>query len=128
MKNFILALFLLTALCAKAGASGVAELNFLGVKLTPATTELKTRLNVQSEKGVWVADVEKGSIGAEYGLKKDDIIIKIDNKDAGFDDLLKKAQEIKMASEVNITFIRQGKTMNARMLILPLGTTGVVVA
>ena len=129
MKYLVLILLCFATLGAKAGAVNVCEANLMGIKVSPVTAEIKARLNLSNDKGILISEIRRGSIADEYGFKKDDVILKIGNKElSNIDDLCQIAKTAKSPSEMNITFIRQGKILNKKMLIMPANSSGVVIA
>jgi len=59
---------------------GLRRPSFLGVQTQPLTTEIKRRLNVQTDTGVVVTEVVANSPAANAGLKRDDVIVAVDDQ------------------------------------------------
>jgi len=62
----------------KAGLPGKPEMaSKLGVKVQPLTAELAQRLGYEGEEGVVISAVQPGSVAAEKGLRRGDLIKRI---------------------------------------------------
>lgn len=88
----------------------------LGVSLINLTDRYKLyyyRISIPSnvEKGVVVAEVQKGGAADKAGLKKGDIITKMDNNDIdGISKLRYNLYQYSIGDKVKVTYIRNGKS------------------
>jgi len=93
------------------------SVNFLGIKYIKIK-DFGDRTLIQAEKGVLVfEEPEKETPAALSGIKKGDVILKIDNtileENVDFTDLVQK----KKAGETALTILREGKEMEIKVLI-----------
>jgi len=54
----------------------------LGVRLAPLSQVLADQLSIDVKSGSLIADVEPGSLAEKTGLRKNDVLVKVDGKDA----------------------------------------------
>ncbi len=82
-----------------------------GMMLEPADATLLDQLNLPAGKGMVVAAVDADSAAAKAGLKKHDLIVKINAQAVPGDarDLLKTLGDTKANTPVDVTVLRKGK-------------------
>jgi serine protease Do len=83
---------------------------YLGVQIQPLSRELAEGLNLSSDKGALVDNVEDGTPAANAGIRSGDVITAV-NDEAITDarDLSRKIAELKPGSKVELTYFRNGK-------------------
>jgi hypothetical protein len=90
----------------RAAASGPR----LGVMLAPLSAALAEQLGLNAGSGALVEDVEAGSPAETSGLKKYDVLLKVDGKEvAGAESIRGTVREALKKKEFNVEILRQGK-------------------
>lgn len=97
---------------------GLVQRGFLGVSGLPLSDDLqvktynqRNRTNIKSGTGIYVTEVTKNSAADDAGIRRGDIITKIDNTNIiTFPDLSLAIGSKRPGDKVQITFIRDGKT------------------
>lgn len=93
-------------------ASNKAERARLGITVENLDSNSVRQLNLTSDKGALVTDVEAGSPADEGGVRPGDVIREINHKPVNNASDLKSAlREIKSGSTVLLSIIRQGQTL-----------------
>jgi Do/DeqQ family serine protease len=91
---------------------GMVQRGMLGVQGTDLNTDISKELGIKTSKGFYIGDVIKNSGAAKGGLKKGDIIIKIDSKTINtFADLNGYINSKRPNDEVQVTFLRDEKRL-----------------
>ncbi|HMK44913.1 MAG TPA: DegQ family serine endoprotease [Dissulfurispiraceae bacterium] len=94
---------------------------WLGVSIQPVTQELAQQFKLKDEKGALVGDVMDGSPAEKAGLKRGDVIVEFDGKEVGDPSSLRNTVAATApGKDVPVTFIREGKAMNATVRIAEL--------
>ena len=82
----------------------------LGIRLAPLSQVLADQLGLDAKAGTLIVDVETGSMAEKAGLKKNDVLVKIDGKDAAGTDAARSAvQDALKKKDFSIEVLRQGK-------------------
>ncbi len=82
----------------------------LGVRLAPLSETLADQLGLATGKGVQIVDVEGGSAAEKAGLKKNDVLLKVDGQEANQVEGARKAVlEALKKKEFSVDLVRQGK-------------------
>jgi len=82
----------------------------LGVRLAPLSQVLADQLGVDVKSGSLIADVEAGSLAEKSGLKKNDLLVKVDGKEAsGIESLRATIQEALKKQTFDVDVLRHGK-------------------
>lgn len=100
--------------------NGKIDKAYLGVYMQDLTEELRKSMNIKTESGAFISDVEKDSAADQGGLKSGDVITAIDGK--SIEDTAELSAIIKTypaGSTIKITIDRKGKTIE---LSTKLGT------
>ncbi|MCE9498979.1 MAG: trypsin-like peptidase domain-containing protein [Leptospira sp.] len=85
---------------------------FLGVGLDPVTDEVKDGLGLPNTKGALVLRVEPESPAESAGLRRFDVIVKIEDKEtANPNDVINIVRNSESGKTISIEVIRGGKTM-----------------
>lgn len=92
--------------------SGKVARGYIGVQIQPVTDDLASGLGLAAAEGALVAQVQPDAPAAKAGLKSGDVITKV-NGDAVKDarDLSRKIGMMKPGSNVQLTVVRDGKTI-----------------
>ncbi|MDF3059821.1 MAG: protease Do [Rariglobus sp.] len=100
-------------------ATGKVQRGYLGVAGQNLDPKLAESLGVnRGTKGVAISDVVKDSPAAKAGLKRNDIIVKIDNRAVDSQLALRLiVAQIVPDTEVNVTVLREGKEKNFKVKV-----------
>ncbi len=89
---------------------GYVRRGWLGVVVSPLPQEMQEALGLEEGQGILVRNVIARSPAARAGIKKGDIITKIDNEPAeGPDKLVRKITRMKSGERVALEILRRGK-------------------
>jgi serine protease Do len=93
-------------------ANGAVTRGWLGVQIQPVTDDIAEGLGLKDEKGALVADVTENSPALAAGIKTGDTIVKVGNEEISDPrDLAKKVARFAPGKSVDVTIVRDGKTM-----------------
>lgn len=82
----------------------------LGVKLAPLSQVLADQLGIDPKSGLQIAEIEPGSLAEKSGLKKNDILTRIDGKDvSGMESVRDTVQDAMKKKEFELQVLRHGK-------------------
>ncbi len=96
--------------------SGHVERGYLGVYMQPVTADIKKAFHLKNNGGALVSDVIKGTPAWKAGIKRGDVIIKVDgSKIKNPTDLAIKIGSYKPGTEVDITVIRNGSIIDKKV-------------
>ena len=91
-------------------AHGVAQHPFLGVNITNLTPDIARALGTSAKQGVVVVSVVRGGPAAKAGIRRGDVIVKLDGHPvAGYADLLGVLRTLQPGSQVPVTVNRGGQ-------------------
>jgi len=91
---------------------GMVQRGMLGVQGSDLNANISKELGLKTTEGFYIGDVIKNSGAAKAGLKKGDIIVKIDNKTINtFADLNGYINSKRPSDEVKVTFLRDEKRL-----------------
>jgi len=92
--------------------TGAVTRGWLGVQIQPVTDDIAEGLHLTDKKGALVADVTDQSPALAAGIKTGDTIIKVGSDDVNDPrDLAKKVARYAPGKSVDVTLIRDGKTV-----------------
>jgi serine protease Do len=92
--------------------NGVVTRGWLGVQIQPVTDDIAEGLGLKDNKGALVADVTEKSPALAAGIKTGDTIVKVGEDEVSDPrDLAKKVARFQPGKSVDVTVIRDGKTM-----------------
>jgi serine protease Do len=107
---------------------GEVQRAIIGVQIGDVNSEIADRENLDEVKGVVISRITEGGAAEDAGLKPDDIIIRIDNKD--MDDSAHLQETIgkkRPGDKVKLTVIRNGSTRQYEIILRNLdGGTNIV--
>lgn len=86
------------------------------ISIDDIPNQYKKELNLTTDKGVYISEVDKK---ADNGLKKDDVITKVDDKDVSDVSDIKNYiyNEKKTGDKITIKYIRDGKTHTTKITL-----------
>ena len=91
-------------------ATGRVERGYIGIVMQDLTPELAEYFNLKSQNGVVVMDVTKESPAEKAGLKKDDVVIRVNNRDVSdSQDIRNIIGLTQPGTEVEVVILRGGK-------------------
>ena len=86
---------------------------WLGVYIQEVTPEIAEQFNLPEAKGVLVGDVIEDSPAEEAGIKRGDIVAKVNDEEVNSpEELQDKIRDIDIGKKVNIEIMRDGKVIN----------------
>ncbi|GAG60293.1 unnamed protein product, partial [marine sediment metagenome] len=92
---------------------GKVRRSWLGVYIQEVTPEIAEQFDLTEAKGVLVGDVIEDSPAEEAGIKRGDIIVKVNDEEVNFpEELQDKIRDIDIGKKANIEVVRDGKTIN----------------
>jgi len=92
---------------------GKVRRSWLGVYIQEVTPEIAEQFDLTEAKGVLVGDVIKDSPAEEAGIKRGDIITKVNDEEVNSpEELQDKIRDIDIDKKANIEVVRDGKTIN----------------
>ncbi len=98
--------------------SGAVTRGWLGVRIQPVTEDIAESLGLKEAKGAIISDVTEGSPALAAGLLQGDTILKVDGKDISDSrDLSRKVAQLKPGRPVDVSLVRDGKTMDIQVKI-----------
>ncbi len=98
---------------------GKVQRAILGVSIQDVSQELLEQKNLPDLKGVYIADVVAGGSADKAGVKKDDVLLKIDGEEVNSSSKLQeKVGKYRPGDKITITLRRSGsiKELNATLL------------
>lgn len=91
---------------------------FLGVQLGPVDPALAAQLGLEEGTGALVNAVVDGSPASKAGIKRHDVIVKIEGETVrGPDDVVKRISERKNGDKIKLELIRAGKKVEAEAVL-----------
>ncbi len=109
-------------------STGKIQRGYLGINIMPVDSPTRKMLGLQENEGVMVSKVEKGSSAEKAGIKKGDIVTKVNGELVNNpDDLQSDIGGIKPGTVVNLEIFRDKKKMelNAKLSERPSETTNI---
>lgn len=92
---------------------GTVKRGFVGVSFTELNPEIAQRLNVSTTNGLYVNDVVPGGGAEQAGIKKGDIIEKVEGVQVyESSDLQERVGRLQPGDKINVTVLRDGKEKN----------------
>jgi type II secretory pathway component PulC len=102
----------------KAEAPKAGPRPWLGIQPEELSDELRSQLDIEEGVGLLVTDVREGSPALQAGLKKNDILLKIDGKPVkGEETLAKFMKSAKVGQEATLTVLRKGKEQTLKVTL-----------
>ncbi len=89
---------------------GKVRRSWLGVYIQEVTPEIAEQFDLTEAKGVLVGDVIEDSPAEEAGIKRGDVIVKVNDKEVNSpEELQDKIRSIEIGEKANVEFVRDGK-------------------
>lgn len=102
--------------------TGTVQRGYLGVNLQPLTPELAEEFAVPGGKGALVADVVADSPAAQGGIKRGDVIVKVDDRPVeSYSSLRLMISQTRPTTKVMVSVIREGKAEKVEVELGKLG-------
>src|SRR5579859_711597 len=90
----------------------------LGVRLAPLSQVLADQLGLEAKSGSLIDDIEPGSLAEKSGLKKNDVLVKIDGKDASGQESIRAAVgDALKKKDFDLESLRQAKRQTIRVQV-----------
>lgn len=90
---------------------GAVQRAFLGVNISSVDNEIANKMDLDKPTGVYLQNVIKGGAAEEAGLKNDDVIVAINNKNIeNVSALQEEIASHNPGDKVEVTYIRKGNT------------------
>jgi PDZ domain len=88
----------------------------LGVRLAPLSQVLADQLAIDVKSAVQIAEIETGSLAEKSGLKKNDVLVRVDGKDgAGMESVRDAVQAALKKKDFDLEILRQGKKQTIKV-------------
>ena len=98
---------------------GAVQRGYLGVNVVEVTDEVARRIGLDEPMGIYVARVIPDCAAERAGMRKGDIIIKVNNMEVNsYASMMEEVALFNPGDEVDVDFLRDGKTMTARLKLL----------
>jgi S1-C subfamily serine protease len=98
------------------GAPPEGRQAFLGIMTQPLTPETKSQLNIDTNEGVVVTDVRSGTPASKAGIRRGDVITKVDGKAiANPEELRDAVRALRPGQEVTVSIARGGKNQEIKV-------------
>ncbi len=98
---------------------GNVQKAILGINGVELNSELADKLDIEKTNGFYISNVIKNSGAQKAGLKTKDVIVKLDNvKITSFADLSGFISTKRPDDVINVSFLRNGKLMNANVTLI----------
>ena len=109
---------------------GAVQRAIIGVNISDVTAEIAKEQKLSSVKGVLVSAITPGGAAEEAGIKENDVILKVNNKElASSGELQEEVGRFRPGDKVTVTVMREGKERTFNVTLRNLqGGTGVVEA
>lgn len=105
---------------------GKVQRGQLGIFTQPMTQELATGLGLKEAEGVLVADVDPNGAAARAGIRRGDVIRKIDNETTNNPNTLRnKIAMTEPGTEVTVTLMREGKEQQIKVKLGEARSAGI---
>lgn len=96
----------------------------MGVYLQPITEDIASAFDLKDTKGALIADVMPDSPAEKAGLKRGDVIVKLDGKEVENSVKLSTSVRQRMAGDkIDLEVLRNGKTMKFTLTLAEVDTT-----
>jgi len=107
---------------------GVVQRAFLGIQLGEINADVAKELGVEISQGIYIEEVLSGGSAEASGLKKKDIIAKINNTEIKTQaQLLEKLSSFRPGDNINVSIIRNANALNIEVTLRnSQGTTEIV--
>ncbi|NBW97209.1 MAG: Do family serine endopeptidase [Planctomycetia bacterium] len=102
-------------------ARGSVERGYLGVSISPISTDMAAKLGVRDRKGALVTEVMPGTPAAEAGVEEFDVIVGFDGQPVdGPRSLQEVVERSGIGQKHKVAVLRDGKTVELAVSVKPL--------
>ena len=107
---------------------GIVQRAILGVSIDPVTSELAKNLGLKSVEGIYITRVNKNSGAEEAGIKRGDVILKINGvKTKSIPELQELVARFRPGKTVEVEYFRDKKKFKTDVLLKNIsGTTALI--
>ncbi|WP_157669522.1 Do family serine endopeptidase [Chitinibacter sp. GC72] len=97
---------------------GSVTRGWLGVEVQDVSAELASSFRLKDTRGALIAGVVRNGPAAKAGIRPGDVLLSIDGKEVGDSArMLNIISALKPEQDVSLVYVRQGETVEARVLI-----------
>lgn len=97
---------------------GLVKRGYIGVSFRELDSEVAKQLGVDQINGLYVDQVMAGGAAESAGLKKGDIIVKVDGKDiTSSSDLQERVGRLRPGDRIQLSYLRDGKERNINVTL-----------
>ena len=98
---------------------GAVQRGYLGVNVVEVTDDVAKRLGLSEPMGIYVARVIPDCAADRAGMRQGDILLKVNNMEVNsYASMMEEVALFNPGDEVDVEFLRDGKTMTARLKLL----------
>lgn len=91
---------------------------FLGIIGQTVTAEFAKQERLDVQEGAWVSEVTKGSGAAQSGIRKGDVVTRLDGQAIrSMDDLILQVRRKRVGDDVSLVILRGGKRMTVKVQV-----------
>ena len=99
-------------------AGEAPQRGYLGIGIAPVTEDLAAALGLAKDRGEFVQRIEPGEAGEKAGLKRGDVVIKVNGKDVTPQQTLSYiVANTKPGTRIPLEIVRDGKTMTLNAVV-----------
>jgi len=99
-------------------AGQAVERGYLGIGITPVDEDMAAALGLPKDRGERIGRLEPGEAGEKAGLKRGDVVTKVDGKDVTPQQTLSYiVARVKPGTRIPLEVIRDGKTMTIQVVV-----------
>ncbi|TNE81808.1 MAG: Do family serine endopeptidase [Bacteroidetes bacterium] len=97
---------------------GAVQRGFLGISIQDVDAKLAQDKNLSDIKGVYVADISEDGAAAKAGLKKGDVVVKVNEVEVNSSSSLQEqVSRYHPGDKISITYLRDGKEKTAQAVL-----------
>lgn len=98
---------------------GAVQRGYLGVNVVEVTDEVAKRLGLDEPKGIYIARVIPDCAADRAGMRQGDILLKVNNMEVNsYASMMEEVALFNPGDEVDVEFLRDGRTKTARLKLL----------
>lgn len=97
---------------------GIVQRGLIGIRIDDVTSEMASELGLSRVEGVHITGVTPGSGAADAGLRKDDVILKVNGvKTGSMPELQEQVGRYSPGNVLKVEYIRNGKKSIAKVML-----------
>lgn len=98
---------------------GAVQRGYLGVNVVEVTDDVAKQLGLEEPMGIYIARVIPDCAADRAGMRQGDILLKVNNMDVNsYASMMEEVALFNPGDEVDVEFLRDGKTRTARLKLL----------